>query len=54
MRAPPAAACAPPTPRRAMIEEQYAKRLAALAKATLGRDEIGCVLPFVCCGWGRR
>ncbi|OBZ69920.1 Cell division control protein 15 [Grifola frondosa] len=26
---------------RASIEEQYAKRLAALAKATLGRDEIG-------------
>ncbi|EMD32962.1 hypothetical protein CERSUDRAFT_118390 [Gelatoporia subvermispora B] len=26
---------------RAMIEEQYAKRLASLAKFTLGRDEIG-------------
>ncbi|OCH92060.1 hypothetical protein OBBRIDRAFT_824978 [Obba rivulosa] len=26
---------------RAMIEEQYAKRLASLAKLTLGRDEIG-------------
>lgn len=29
---------------RAMIEEQYAKRLTALAKAALGRDEIGYVL----------
>ena len=26
---------------RAMIEEQYAKRLASLAKSALGRDEIG-------------
>lgn len=26
---------------RAMIEEQYAKRLATLAKMTVGRDEIG-------------
>lgn len=28
---------------RAAIEEQYAKRLAALSKYTLGRDEIGYV-----------
>ena len=31
---------------RAAIEEQYAKRLASLAKATLGRDEIGYVPVF--------
>lgn len=30
-------------PFRANIEEDYAKRLAKLAKLTLGRDEIGCV-----------
>ena len=29
---------------RAIIEEQYAKRLASLAKYTLGKDEIGYVL----------
>jgi len=29
---------------RAAIEEEYAKRLAKLAKMTLGRDEIGYVL----------
>ena len=29
---------------RAIIEEDYAKRLAKLAKMTLGRDEIGYVL----------
>jgi hypothetical protein len=28
---------------RASIEEEYAKRLAKLAKMTLGRDEIGYV-----------
>lgn len=30
-------------PLRAAIEEEYAKRLAKLTKATLGRDEIGYV-----------
>jgi hypothetical protein len=29
---------------RTAIEEDYAKRLAKLAKTTMGRDEIGCVL----------
>ena len=28
---------------RAAIEEKYAKCLAKLARATLGKDEIGCV-----------
>ena len=32
---------------RSCIEEDYAKRMAKLAKMTLGRDEIGCVY-FVC------
>lgn len=27
---------------RSIIEEDYGKRLSKLAKATLGRDEIGC------------
>lgn len=28
---------------RSLIEEEYATRLASLAKTTLGKDEIGCV-----------
>lgn len=28
---------------RAAIEEQYAKKLAGLAKMAVGRDEVGCV-----------
>ncbi|KAG5219687.1 SH3-domain-containing protein [Salix suchowensis] len=36
---------------RSLIEEEYATRLASLAKTTLGKDEIGCVAmvyPCVC------
>lgn len=37
---------------RAAIEDDYAKRLAKLAKLTLGRDEIGLVLVTIyLCGW---
>lgn len=31
---------------RAAIEDQYATRLATLAKSTLGSDEIGCVARY--------
>ena len=34
----------PPVPTRASIEEDYAKQLAKLAKQSLGKDEIGCVI----------
>jgi len=39
---------------RAVIEEDYAKRLAKLSKMALGRDEIGCVWKNFACGFSSK